>query len=168
MNVFHRPFSPSHYRDAVSKSVNLSAWDQPVAVTLTMRQVLNDANGGCLHLDHHQASANLSHFLKRLNRAFFGNAVRHGRRVNSFAVLEKTSEGRLHYHALIDRPQTVEREAFDSAVELCWSKTKWAQRQIDIQHSANEGWLSYMLKARTKTNFYDDIDWTNAHLPSAD
>ena len=153
---------------SIIEVVNLTHWENPVAVTLTMRQIIPTANGGCEHLDSTSAAENLKHFLNRLNRAFLGNAVRHGKRVYVLAVIERGGDKRYHYHAIIDRPEHIEPAAFDIAVTDCWSKTRWARRQIDIQHGANEGWLQYMLKERTKTNFHDDIDWINAHLPARD
>jgi hypothetical protein len=72
--------------------------------------------------------------------------------------------GRLHYHAMIDRPYYCLFETFKGVVTDQWLRTDFGYRQIDIQDAADAGWTDYMLKYRQKTSLLDSIDWNNCHL----
>jgi len=65
---------------------------------------------------------------------------------------------------MIDCPRNEALEAFPSLISDFWQKTPWGYHEIDIQSSANDGWLEYISKIRDKPNFGDAIDWDNYHL----
>jgi hypothetical protein len=135
-------------------------FQNPAAVTLTMKKSVAGRNA-----DPIVASENFRHFINRLNHKLLGSrAKRHGARLRTVAVIESNADGRLHYHAMIDRPYYCSLEEFRAAVTYEWLRTDFGYRQIDIQDAATSGWTDYMPKSRQKTSLLDSIDWTNCHL----
>jgi hypothetical protein len=137
-----------------------SQFENAVAVTLTMKKRVGFQNA-----DHLVASETFRHFMKRLNHKILGSAAkRHGRRLKTVAVIETNGDGRLHYHAMIDRPHYCPFEKFKEAIADQWQRTDFGYRQIDVQDTANAGWTDYLLKARQKVSLLNSIDWINCHL----
>ena len=130
----------------------------PVAVTLTMKLRANGQSN-----DHITASSNFKHFMNRLGaKSLRSAAKRHGRKLRVFAVLEQNAEGRLHYHAIIDRPLNLPVEKFAAFIREQWTRSNFGYRKIDIKEQPNAGWLSYMFKSRQKGGcLLDSIDWAN-------
>jgi hypothetical protein len=159
----------SPLRQNLIKWVNIDAWSAPFAVTFTFRQCVIEADGLAsrkVWLTETLASQNLRHFLNKLDRSVYGKAAeRFGKRVPCFPVLEGSSTKRLHYHALIDCPREELTKEFPRLIAQHWRDTQWGYWHIDCQKDANEGWLSYMTKARDKPNLADAIDWTNVRKP---
>jgi hypothetical protein len=132
----------------------------PAAVTLTMKKRVGFKNADLL-----VASRNFRHFINRLNNKILGSAAKlHGRRLKTVTVIETNADGRLHYHAMIDRPHYCSFEAFKAVVADQWLQTDFGYRQINVQDAADAGWTEYMLKLRQKVSLLDSIDWTNCHL----
>ncbi len=137
-----------------------SRFQNPAAVTLTMKKRVGGRNA-----DSILASENFRQFMNRLNNKILGSAAKlHGRRLKTVAVIESNADGRLHYHALINRPHYCSFEAFKEAVTDQWLRTDFGYRHVDIQDAANAGWTNYMLKLRQKISLLDAIDWNNCHL----
>lgn len=137
-----------------------SRFQHPAAVTLTMKKRVGGRNA-----DSVVASENFRHFMNRLNHKVLGTAAKlHGRRLKTVAVIESNADGRLHHHAMIDRPPYCSFETFKAAVTDQWQRTVFGYRQIDIQDAADAGWTDYMLKPRQKISLLDSIDWTNCQL----
>jgi hypothetical protein len=135
-------------------------FQNPAAVTLTMKKRVGGRNA-----DSILASQNFRHFMNRLNHKILGSAAKlHGRRLKTVAVIESNADGRLHYHAMINRPHYCSFEAFKEAVTDHWLRTDFGYRHVDIQDAADAGWSDYMLKSRQKSSLLDSIDWTNCHL----
>jgi hypothetical protein len=148
------------YADALRELFDPSKFQNPAAVTLTMKKRVGGRNA-----DPIVASENFRYFTNRLNSKILGSAAKlHGRRLKTVAVIGSNADGRLHYHAMIDRPPYCSSETFKEAVTDQWLRTDFGYRQIDIQDAANAGWTDYMLKSRQKTSLLDAIDWTNCHL----
>jgi hypothetical protein len=137
-----------------------SRFENPAAVTLTMKKRVGGRNA-----DSILASENFRQFMNRLNNKILGSAAKlHGRRLKTVAVIESNADGRLHYHAMIDRPCYFSFEKFKVVVTDQWLRTDFGYRHVDIQDAANAGWTNYMLKSRQKTSLLDSIDWNNCHL----
>ena len=146
--------------DALRGLFDPSRFQNPAAVTLTMKKRIGGRNA-----DPIVASENFRHFMNRLNHKILGSAAKlHGRRLKTVAVIESNADGRLHYHAMIDRPHYCSFEAIKEAVTDQWLRTDFGYRQIDIQDAADAGWTDYMLKSRQKISLLDSIDWNNCHL----
>ena len=145
--VLQQLFDPAHF--------NL-----PAAATLTMKKRVGSRN-----IDLMAASENFRHFMNRLNHKILGSAAKlHARRLKTVAVIGSNADGRLHYHAMIDRPHYCSFETFRAAVTDQWLRTNIGYRQIDIQDAATPGWTDYMLKSHQKKSLLDSIDWTNCQL----
>lgn len=148
---------------------SIAHWTTCFAVTLTMKQVLPPGalgadQRGPGYLDAQRASTNLVDFVNRLNRRVFGKAAeRYGKRVRCIAVLENSEYQRLHYHLCLGPPEWIGPNEFEAAIRSSWFETHWAHRQIDIQPNADEGWLAYILKSRSKTDFDQSIDLATFH-----
>ena len=75
--------------------------------------------------------------------------------------MERDAQGRPHFHLAIDRPGHIAHERFVELINDIWRSTRWGYEQTHILPYADEGWLRYMAKFRTKANFADSIDWEN-------
>lgn len=140
--------------------VDLQNFTNPAAVTLTMKMV---AEGQSNNME--AASANFRHFMNRLNHTILKSAAkRRGKKLKVFCVRESNAEGRLHYHAIIDRPAHIGIEEFTSTIRYLWGRTNFGYREIDVQDEINEGWLSYLLKDWQKDSVLESIDWENCQL----
>jgi len=124
------------------------------AVTLTMKQRVNNKS-----LDNISSSQNLRHFLNVLNKKCFGNAYkRFNKRLRVLPSLERSSDGRWHYHLILENPYLDNPSKFERMVEFAWFKTDYGYRKIDIQYKANKGWGDYITKFNHRDN---EIDWSN-------
>ena len=137
-------------------------WAAPHAVTLTMKQGLN--NGSFVLLTNEAASRNYRHFLNVLNDRVFGKAAqRFGRRVNSISTIEGGGGKRIHIHGVIDCPLPDLVPRFPALIAEVWRKSDWGHQEIHIQPGADAGWTKYISKLRDKPNYADSIDWENYH-----
>ena len=125
------------------------------AVTLTMKQK------SCgQELDEIRASQNLRHFLNLLNRACFASAARrYNKKVEVIPALETSGAGRLHYHLTLRNPRPEEALLFEQKIKDCWSKTHFADDEINIKRTIFvAGWNRYITKEK-----HVNIDWENYH-----
>jgi hypothetical protein len=150
-----------------------------------LKQARQSNNGMWVKIDEQQCRRAFRHFMKLLNLAVYGNAVkRHGKRLRVLPVLEKGevrarsisksqrgTSGRWHYHCGIELPQHIDAVAFEKLIVDCWSKVHWAHSRIVVRGETDEGWIDYMLKPRQKSAFdtwSDCIDFESLHNPIAD
>ena len=142
----------------LNKSIKEYAMDFDISncfgVTLTMKQRVNNKS-----LDNISSSQNLRHFLNVLNKNCFGNAYkRFDKRLRVLPSLERSSDGRWHYHLILENPYPSNPIKFERMIESTWFKTSYGYRRIDIKHSINEGWCDYITKFDHRDN---EIDWEN-------
>ena len=154
-------FAQSSDHKKIKKSflefANSILWSNPYAVTLTLKQRVDN-----LAIDIMIASQNLKHFLNRLNRWFFGNgSTRFNKSIQVVPIIENNHLTRYHFHAAIERPSHVNELDFDHAVRQCWLKTKWGYNHIDIQPMTDNGWIEYISKVNSKSEYDLAIDWVN-------
>jgi hypothetical protein len=132
-----------------------------LGVSLTMKQF---AEG--VKLDDIRASKNLRHFLNFLNTEVYGKRFkRFGKKLNVIPALERSSSGRLHYHLVLQKPQSRHPEmaqeadkAFLALIQSCWKRTPFGYEQIHIHDRVDHGWTDYISKT---ANTGDGIDWQN-------
>ena len=150
------------FRAAVLEFTDRTTWQNPYAVTLTLKEGISE-NGAYTALDMIKASENLRHFRNRLNQSVFGKGCKRKRlSVRCFAVYEGTSTVRGHYHLCLDRPENVTREQFEAQIERQWRETTWGRKKITIEPCTDlDGWLNYITKRRSKSDFTSSIDWFN-------
>ena len=155
----------SRIRRAIVDFVNYPAWQNPIAVTFTLKQRIATL-GGVLLINRDRCSQNFHHFLNRVNRKLFGNAARrYGTSISVFPVIEESANSRVHIHSLIERPKRVSIEEYKSLISTEWRKTDWGYNHIHFDEKPNEGWLWYMTKPSQKSEFDLSIDWTNYRKP---
>ena len=149
-------------KEAAIDFCSVAEWKNPTAITLTMKkgQYFNHIY---VALDEIMCSRNLRFCLNRLNQKLLGNARRKSR-IKTVAVLERDRDGRFHYHLAIDRPSFVFEDEFYHELCRCWEKTIWKRKLVDERVSADDGWISYIMKLRSKAEYSESIDWPNCHL----
>jgi hypothetical protein len=135
----------------------------PFAVTLTLKLAHNE--GGCrVPLTELGASRNLKLFLNILNRKAFGKSgMSKGKKLCCVAILE---DGKLrpHFHLCLQKPDSFSDRDFVELIESAWVRTRFGYTQIDAKPCYDVGgWLNYITKYRTKSDFADSIDWANFH-----
>ena len=144
----------------------LPTWDETetLCITLTMKQYLCGAYRGEMNerLDQMKASQNLRCFLNRLARSCYGNAARrYGKKIEVIPSLERSRDGRLHYHLTIRNPG-IHPLRFRIKIKECWMKTRWSDPSIDIQNAWDvAGWNNYLTKSTDRKSAH--IDWENYH-----
>lgn len=156
------------YREAYLRWVNIQKWENPYAVTLTLKQsiALKKLNfGQTIQITPDIAAQNVNYFLYTLDRSSFGNqATRYDKQVDCFSVFEQSDSKDLHYHMAMNRPAHITDAAFRFKIRKCWTKTIWGNRQMDIQSSADNGWIEYMMKPKDKEDYQVSVDLLNTRF----
>jgi hypothetical protein len=140
-----------------------------LAVTLTFKQAIKpeeSAGAAFIKLDRERAEKNVRHFLNKLNQNVLGKRFRRfKKRLISVPVYEKGEDKRFHAHLVLEKPPEITLEAFIDLVDECWQSTDFGYKDMDIQTIVDSGWISYMLKNRTKPEgVLEAIDLQNCHL----
>lgn len=145
-------------------------WKNPFAVTLNLKQaakIETDHGPTYVRLNEQHASQNLKHFINKVTKHYLGNAGRRfGKRLPILPVLEGGNGQRLHYHLLIDLPETAHIDDVYPLFALTWMRTDWGYGQVNIQQNPDAGWLNYITKFRSKVDVGESIDWMNLYHPS--
>ena len=142
--------------------LDISDWKNPVAITLTMKQG-QFIGGAFAVLTPDLCTQNLRHVSNVLNRKAFGKASRK-RKMKCVAVRERSKDGRYHYHLVLDRPEQFGDFRFRFMVEAAWRNSRWGHRQSSYESLADQGWVSYIAKLKSKPNYLDAFDWENTQL----
>lgn len=134
-----------------------------VAVTLTFKPARSPE-----YLTLEVAETAIQELMKRLNKFVNGRGSRPALRV--IAVREggtRAIDGtRLHYHLKIEIPPGMTGENFAKKVAHYWTQMKWASREQNrVVPESDDGWLSYILKTRSKLDYANAIDWRNTQVP---
>ncbi|RNF83867.1 rolling circle replication-associated protein [Montanilutibacter psychrotolerans] len=140
-----------------------------VAATLTFRSARSPE-----YLTSEVAQAAIHELMKRLNK--FVDRRGRNRALQVIAVQEggtRAKDGtRLHYHLKIEIPPGMSGENFGKKVAQYWTQLRWASRdQNRVVPESDDGWLSYILKTRSKQDYANAIDWLNTQvspLPTAE
>jgi hypothetical protein len=150
--------SPAHYKSYYLQN----RVPNPVNITLTERQVVDGQ-----WITDTLSQQNFRHFAKKLNAKCFGNKFkRYGHKLLMFVVREQDHTHRHHIHCVIERPQHIAATDFILLAQSCWTSTRFGYQQSHFEFPTTEqrelGWIDYCLKARTKTEYSDCIDWSNS------
>lgn len=162
------------HQQAVREWMDISDWNIPVFITLTLKQSISTAIGQSavrVRLNKYIASQNFRHFMSILNKKIYGNASRrYGKKLSVYAVLEGGLKNRrfsvdknMHYHAVINCPDHVNINKFENLIRTSWLESQWGDLQIDIQFYADAGAVDYITKTKDKYSVSDGIDWMNVH-----
>jgi hypothetical protein len=148
-------------REAVIAFSDISGWANPTAVTLTLKKGIM-RQGVFIPVTRERCEQNLKHALNVLKRKIYRNKARKVR-IECVPVLEQDANGRFHYHLAVNRPDEISELLFPLRVKSVWEMTDWGYRQSDFQTGADRGWIEYMTKHRSKSDFDLAIDWGNFH-----
>lgn len=133
-----------------------------LSVTLTSKQ-----NIGGIKIDHLSLQHNVRYFKNILNRKVFGNSYfRYGKELKTLFIQENSEDVRYHIHGVIEHPLRIELKEFDEMIRDSWSKTLFGYNEVHIENPSNqlrkEGWLNYIMKSKTKSDFSLSIDLENS------
>ena len=146
--------------------INKIDFIDPISVTLTEKEKIFGYKNYKFYIDTIQSTQNTKHFLNRLNFKIFKNGFkRFNKRLKSFVVMEGTLSNH-HIHMILEQPNRISYEEFCYLIDHCWSKTNFGNSHTYIQKITSNGWLNYITKYRSKTEFLTDIDWVNTHIGS--
>jgi hypothetical protein len=131
-------------------------------VTLTSKQ-----NVGGVKIDHLTLQRNVRYFKNILNRKVFGNSYfRYGKELKTLFIQENSEDVRYHIHGIIEHPTRFNLEEFEDVIRCSWGKTIFGYDQIHIEDPSNqlrkEGWMNYIMKSKTKSEFSSSIDLENS------
>ncbi|MCS3747797.1 hypothetical protein FHY18_003425 [Xanthomonas arboricola] len=113
------------------------------------------------------AQATVGELIKRLNK--FARGRSSNKPLYVIAIREGGTRAqdrvRLHYHLKVEIPPDMTGENIASKIEQYWVRLKGAsQRENRIEPVSDDGWVSYILKKRSKQDYADSIDWINTHV----
>ncbi len=129
-------------------------WENPFATTLTMTTKR-----------WRDVSQNFRHFMNRLNQGFLGNRFRrYGKSLRVLPIVEGDVITNPHYHCVIDNPYPHRDEEFVNSIKRSWWKTELRKPEIHIEKMRDDGWITYIMKRRSKTSLLDSVDWMNTHI----
>ena len=118
-------------------------YDQSYAYVFTLHR---SAQGGPRRGD------TFRHYMNRMNRRIYKSAFRHrGKRLRVIPFLEKSEEGRWHYHVAIEPPTFMEASDFGDVAMEVWLQTLHGYAHGEVAIDANAGWIAYMAKRRGKS-----------------
>lgn len=136
-----------------------------ISVTLTFRSYPAPE-----YLTVEIAEATITELLKRLDKFIRGRSRGQRKSLRTIAIREGGTRSdapvRLHYHLKIEVPAGMSPKNFGKKVEQYWIKLRWAsqdQNRFDIR--CDDGWLTYILKRRSKLDYADAFDCINTRVP---
>lgn len=141
-------------------------WADPYFITVTLKAGIMTPQGW-VPCTQERAEQNVRHWINCLNRDLFG---RRGRRRVLLRCLPVREGGdgvvRMHYHIIVDRPETTSDLDFRCVAVLAWRLTQFGAHEVDVQRCSDLGGpLNYIAKFRSKTDYGLSIDWVNVHNP---
>lgn len=153
-----------HLNEEIRKFVTTNRVTNPINVTLTELQVC-----GGFRIDNITSERNFRHFKNVLNTKVFGNGYRRfNKQLQMLVVGEVSANHRHHLHCIIEQPQRMDFETFSALIETTWKSTDFGYEEIHIEKPSSQlredGWLSYIMKDRTKVNLSTSVDWINSSV----
>ncbi len=151
-------------RDATRSWFLSLAGDYPLALTLTVKQVISlDTPIGVLRrsISREHCEKIAARFQQKLNRAVFGKAAeRYGKSLKYIPVIEgEVSNKNLHLHfAVGGLPNYIKINQFDALVVEAKGLTNNLDNQYKVDF-ADSGWLEYLSK-ETQKKHSDNVLWT--------
>ena len=151
--------------------LDTSHWRSILGLTLNLKQSAMTGDGGFLRLDEVMAKRAFGHYMRGLNRQIYKAAFRHhGKRLKVIPILEKSQEGRWHYHVAMEPPQFMEPSEFGNIAMNAWLQTPLGYAHGAVTTNVDAGWIAYMAKLRGKSGFeiYTDCIDTEAFYNPTD
>ena len=150
--------------DEIRRFVTSKRVTNPINLTFTQKQSVNS-----FKVDDVVSEKNFRHFKNKLNTKLFGNGYRrYNKQLQMLVVREVSSNHRHHLHCIIEQPQRIGFEKFTHLIETVWKSTDFGYEEIHIEKPSSQlredGWLSYIMKDRTKVNLSTSVDWINSSI----
>jgi len=123
----------------------------------------------CNEIDGSKA---IKHFLDRLNRILLKSQYTNGKRkLSCLTVREGNHRYDIHYHFCIENPCTNNIDFNDAAIKA-WIEVRGFSHSLFrneppfIQFDVDEGWIDYITKFRSKSDWNEIFDPLNTHVGS--
>ena len=150
--------------DQIRRFVTSNRVTNPINLTFTQKQSVNG-----FRVDDVVSEKNFKHFRNKLNTKLFGNGYRRfNKQLQMLVIREVSSNHRHHLHCIIEQPQRIGFEKFTYLIETVWKSTDFGYEEIHIEKPSSQlredGWLSYIMKDRTKVNLNTSVDWINTSI----
>ena len=150
--------------DEIRRFVTSERVTNPINLTFTQKQSVNG-----FKVDDVVSEKNFRHFKNKLNTKLFGNGYRrYNKQLQMLVVREVSSNHRHHLHCIIEQPHRIGFEQFTHLIETVWKSTDFGYEEIHIEKPSSQlredGWLSYIMKDRTKVNLSTSVDWINSSI----
>ena len=150
--------------DQIRRFVTSNRVTNPINLTFTQKQSVNG-----FRVDDVVSEKNFKHCRNRLNTKLFGNGYRRfNKQLQMLVIREVSSNHRHHLHCIIEQPQRIGFEKFTYLIETVWKSTDFGYEEIHIEKPSSQlredGWLSYIMKDRTKVNLSTSVDWINSSI----
>ena len=150
--------------DNIRRFVASNRVTNPINITFTEKQSLNG-----FKIDNVASERNFRHFKNKLNTKLFGNGYRRfNKQLQMLVVREVSSNLRHHLHCIVEQPHRIGFEEFTHLIETVWKSTDFGYEEIHIEKPSSQlredGWLSYIMKDRTKVNLSTSVDWINSSI----
>ena len=154
----------TYLNETIRDFVTQNRVTNPINVTFTEKQSMNGFT-----IDNVVSERNFRHFKNKLNTKLFGNGYRRfNKQLQMLVIREVSSNRRHHLHCIIEQPQRIEFEKFTHLIETVWKSTDFGYEEIHIEKPSSQlredGWLSYIMKDRTKVNLSTSVDWINSSI----
>lgn len=134
-------------------------WCSIVGLTLNLKQSIVTGSGGFMRLDELTAKKAFRHYLCDLNRTIYKAAFRHhGKRLRVIPILERSADGRWHYHVAIEPPSFLDDKEFGEIAMEIWLQTDLGYGHGDVSTNVDGGWVTYMAKFRGKSGLEQYLD----------
>ena len=116
------------YKKALLAFCRTDHWDNVCAFTFNLKHAVklkevyfNNKKIEWYRLDKIRCEQCFKEFMRDLNRRVYKSAyIKYGKRLQTMAFLEKSKEGRFHYHAAIEAPKHMTQDEFCKFAMHVW------------------------------------------------
>ena len=124
----------------------------PINADLNLKKIAQQSQLCFERLDEIKVNENVKHFANRLNKSVFGNSFyRYGKRLKGWYVFEGGKYKHPHIHAIIERPERINKYQFSDLIIKCWMETKFGYGHNRVAETYDyPKRVNYMLKSYSK------------------
>ena len=137
------------YMDIFQKEYQIP---NPINADLNLKKIAQQSQLCFERLDEIKVNENVKHFANRLNKSVFGNSFyRYGKRLKGWYVFEGGKYKHPHIHAIIERPERINKYQFSDLIIKCWMETKFGYGHNRVAETYDyPKRVNYMLKSYSK------------------
>jgi hypothetical protein len=157
-------------KHALVEFCDTGRWRSAVGLTLNLKQSIVMPSGRAVSIDELAAKKAFRRYMRVLNRCIYRAAFRHhGKQLRVIPIIEKSEEGRWHYHIAIEPPKFMDAEHFGDIAMGVWLDSPVGYGHGEISAAVDAGWIAYMAKLRGKSGleeYFDCIDTEAYYNPN--